>query len=80
MSLVQEIKDWFGNTTKWPGDLDEEVDCVLVEDEIVDTGRWSVIHDAIYLRKTISGREPLTFTDESVRVPYAEPATENQDC
>lgn len=79
MSLKEEIVAWFGGTTKWPGDLHDEVDCVLVDDEIVDTSRWAVIHQAIYQRKTIVGRDPLTFSDEYVRVTYREPATEYQD-
>lgn len=83
MSLKEDIKNWFGDTTKWPGDLagDDEgqVDCVLVSDEIIDTSRWAIIHEAVYLRKTIAGREPLTFSDEYVRVRYKEPATEYQD-
>lgn len=83
MTLKQDIKDWFDGTTKWPGDLagdgDDQVDCVLVSDEIIDTSRWAVIHEAVYLRKTIAGREPLTFSDEYVRVRYKEPATEYQD-
>lgn len=81
MSLKEDIKNWFGGTTKWPGDLDApgEVDCVLLSDEIIDTSRWAVIHEAVYLRKTIAAREPLTFSDEYVRVRYKEPATEYQD-
>lgn len=83
MSLKQDITDWFGGENKWAGDLDGDrdgqVDCVLAEDEIVDHTRWGVIHDAVYLRKTIAGYAPLTFTDEYVRVRYTEPATESQD-
>lgn len=79
MSLKQDIIDWFGGTTKWPGDLDEEVGAVLINDEIVDTSRWSVVHEAVYLRKTVSTNSPLTFSDEYVRVTYREPATEYQD-
>lgn len=79
MSLKEDIVAWFDGTTKWPGDLTEDVDCVLLDDEIVDTSRWAVIHEAVYLRKTIAGREPLTFSDEYVRVTYKEPATEYQD-
>ena len=79
MGLKTDIENWFDGTTRWPGDLPEEVDCVLLEDEIVDTGRWSVIHEAVYLRKSIVGRNPLTFSDEYVRVTYREPATEYQD-
>lgn len=78
MSLKSDIEDWFDGTTKWPGDLHYDVDCVLLSDEIVDTGRWSVTHDAVYHRKTLVGREPLTFSDEYVRVRYKEPATEMQ--
>jgi hypothetical protein len=83
VSLKEDIEKWFDGTTKWPGDLDGDgegqVDCVMLSDEIVDTSRWAVIHEAVYLRKTISGRDPLTFSDEYVRVTYREPATENQD-
>ena len=79
MSLKEDIVKWFDGTTKWPGDLEDEVDCVLLGDEIVDHSRWAVIHEAVYLRKTIAGREPLTFSDEYVRVRYKEPATEYQD-
>ena len=83
MSLKEDIKNWFGGTTRWPGDLsgddEDQVDCVLVSDEIVDTSRWSVGHEAVYHRKTIASREPLTFSDEYVRVTYQEPATEYQD-
>lgn len=79
MSLKEDINKWFGDATRWPGDLTEEVDCVLLDDAIVDTSRWAVVHEAVYLRKTIAGRNPLTFSDEYVRVRYKEPATEYQD-
>ena len=79
MSLKEDIVKWFDGGNRWPGDLPYEVDCVPVGDEIVDTGRWSNIHEAVFLRKTIAGRDPLTFSDEYVRVTYNEPATELQD-
>lgn len=81
MSLKEDIVKWFDGTTKWPGDLEDEVDCVLLDDEIIDTSRWAVIHEAVYLRKTVANRmcDELTFTDEYVRVRYKEPATEYQD-
>lgn len=79
MSLKEDIKAWFGDTTKWPGDLAGDLECAFVEDEIVDTSRWAVVHEAVYLRKTIESYDPLTFSDEYVRVTYKEPATESQD-
>lgn len=83
MSLKEDIVKWFDGTTKWPGDLDApgEVDCVLIGDEIVDTTRWAVIHEAVYMRKTLANRvcDELIFSDEYVRVRYKEPATEYQD-
>lgn len=81
MTLLEDITQWFGGTTKWPGSLDNEVpNCTLVEDEIVDTGRWSIIHDAVYVRKLVHTVEPeITYLDEYVNVRYKEPATESQD-
>lgn len=79
MSLKTDIENWFGGENKWPGDLADEVDCVEIGDEIVDTGRWSTIHEAVFLRKTVSTVDPLTFTEEYVMVTYHEPATELQE-
>jgi hypothetical protein len=81
MTLLQEITDWFAGTTKWPGGLEDDIDNItLVEDKIVDTGRWSVIHDAVYVRKLVHTVEPeITYLDEYVGVRYREPATEMQD-
>lgn len=81
MSLKTDIEKWFGGVNKWPGDLDApgEVDCVQIGDKIVDKARWFTLHEAVYLRKTIAGRNPLTFSDEYVMVSYLAPATEMQD-
>lgn len=76
MSLKEDIKNWFGDTTKWPGDLTSEVSCGLVEDKIVDKSRWAITHEAVYL--SVVGT-PLNFSEEYVRVRYKAPATEYQD-
>lgn len=80
MSLKSDIVGFFGGENKWPGGIESDVDNVtLVSDEIVDHGRWSVIHEAVYLRKEVDTVDPLTFRTEYVRVTYQEPATEEQE-
>lgn len=78
MSLKSDLEEWFKKVGHYE-DPWGNVDCVLAEDEITDTTRWAIVHEAIYNRKTIANREPLTFSDEFVRVTYSEPATELQD-
>lgn len=69
MSLLEDIKAYFGDKGKWPGSITGEIKgTVLVEDEIVDTSRWSIIHTAVYKRD-----------EEYVGVDYHEPATESQN-
>ncbi len=81
MTLKTDIEQWFGGTTKWPGDIEGDIDNVtLVYDEIVDTGRWSIIHEAVFIRKEVHTVNPtITYLTEHVGVTYCEPATEMQD-
>jgi hypothetical protein len=80
MTLLSDMKAYYEKLGRYD-DPYGEVDCVPISDEITDTTRWSIVHEAIYLRKTghIQSPKPLTFTDEYVRVTYQEPATEMQD-
>lgn len=78
MSLLEDLTE-YGKTMTYPDPIGDGIDCAFVDDYIVDTSRWSIIHEAIYLRKTIVNHNPLEFEDEYVMMVYREPATESQD-
>lgn len=78
MSLLYELKEYCKSADSIDPQC-EGVDCVLVEDEIIDNTRWFVVHRAVYHRKTIVHRDPIEFQDEYVAVEYNEPATEYQE-
>lgn len=81
MSLKEEIKTFLSHSGNIAPEIADEVPNVtLVEDEIVDTTRWAIIHEAVYVRKLVGEINPdLTYLTEYVQVTYAEPATEYQE-
>lgn len=78
-SLLEDLMAVFDDIGYYSDPVDIGVDCVLVEDEITDTTRWGIVHNAVFQRKTIIRRNPIEFRDEYVMVEYQEPATEEQD-
>lgn len=79
MSLLTDLRDHFDSVGYYEEPHSNDLECVLVEDEVIDIGRWSIARRAVFHRKTIVGREPIEFSDEYVAVEYDEPATELQD-
>lgn len=74
MSLVEEVKTLIDKGFS-PNNLQAYEGLELIEDEIVDQGRWFVYYRAVY--KSV-GNESMGLTGY-VAVVYAEPATEYQD-
>jgi hypothetical protein len=70
MSLVEDISTVLENGFSVYDITGALPDVRLVEDEIVDTSRWYIHHEAIYMRS-----EPKSYAC----VSYSEPATEYQD-
>lgn len=67
-NLIEDLKAYFA-TGQWAGGIEDEYDNIdILEDEIVGTSRWEVIHRAVYKRG-----------DEYAAVQYREPATEMQE-
>lgn len=68
MSFLHDVERGFGGRNQWPQGVADDTGAELIEEEYLDTLRWSTLNRAIFKRD-----------DEFVAVEYQEPATEMQD-
>lgn len=76
MTFVEDIVNGFDGRNQWPQGVADDIGAELIDDNFIDSARWSNINRAIFKRRN---KDDGTFDFEFAAVEYHEPATELQD-